>query len=148
MGNTQHRSRLSRRQLALLHVARRELGLDDTAYRDLLESATGVRSAADLDYAGFRALLRRLERLGFRPRGAPRDYGRRPGMATPAQIDYIRGLWRRYRGRDDEAALRNWLHRRFGISDLRFLDRGMAHQTLVALKAMVARRREGQGARG
>lgn len=37
-----------RRRLALIHAARRDIGLDDPAYRSLLAGATGVESAADL----------------------------------------------------------------------------------------------------
>ncbi len=149
--HAQHASQLTRRQLALLHVAKARLGLDDETYRDLLEGETGVRSARDLDDVGFRAVLRRLRKLGFQPRaaGAVGRLADRPGMATARQLDYIRALWRRHAGADDAVHLRNWLRKRFGVDDLRFLDRRMAHETLVALKAMVARaeaRERGEGA--
>ena len=95
-------TQLTRRQLALLHVARERLGLDEDAYRDLLELEAGVRSARELDAEGFRAVLRRLERLGFHPRPREDALPARPGMATPAQLSYLTGLWHRYTGRSDD----------------------------------------------
>jgi hypothetical protein len=133
-----HQSRLTPRQLGLLHVAKARLGLDEQAYRDLLEDEAGVRSARDLDPAGFRAVLRRLQRLGFRPRPRPEE-AQRPGLASPAQLDYIRGLWRRYTGRADGRGLDVWLRKQCGVSAPERLDRAGAHKALVALKAMVAR---------
>jgi Bacteriophage Mu, GemA protein len=133
-----YRSELNPRQLAVLHVAKARLGLDDETYRDLLESEAGVRSARDLDGAGFAAVMRRLERLGFHAR-RPAALPERPGMASAAQLDYLRGLWRRYTGRRDERGLDTWLRKQCGAADLAALDRAGAHKALTALKAMVAR---------
>lgn len=137
--STERHSELTPKQFALLHVAKARLGLDDETYRDLLEDEAGVRSARDLDYAGFSAVVRRLDRLGFhaRTRGALPE--RPPGMASAAQIDYLRALWRRYTGRADERGLDAWLRKQTGAADLLALDRRGAHVALVALKAMVAR---------
>jgi Bacteriophage Mu, GemA protein len=133
-----HLSALTPRQLALLHVAKASLGLDEESYRDLLERESGVRSARDLDPEGFRAVVRRLERLGFHARR--RDtLPERPGMASAAQRDYIRALWRRYTGRSDEAGLDAWLRKQCGAAGLAALDRAGAHKALTALKAMVSR---------
>ena len=135
-------SHLTHKQLGLLHVAKDRLGLDDETYRDLLEDTAGVRSARDLDPDGFRAVLHRLERLGFHPlrrEGTPVHGPERPGMASWAQVDYIRGLWQRYTGRHDERGLDVWLRKQCGVSDPLRLDRADAHKALVALKAMVAR---------
>ena len=135
-------TRLSYKQLSLLHVAKARLGLDDEIYRDLLEDEAGVRSARDLDVEGFHAVLRRLERLGFHPlHGESAHLGEpeRRGMASWAQVDYLRVLWRRYTGRSDERGLDTWLRKQCGASNPERLDRAGAHKALVALKAMVAR---------
>ncbi len=132
-------SQLTYKQLSLLHVAKTRLELDDETYRDLLEDEAGVRSARELDAQGFRTVLRRLERLGFHPLHREGSRPERPGMASWAQIDYLRGLWRRYTGQDDERGLDTWLRKQCGVSDPLRLDRAGAHKALVALKAMVAR---------
>ena len=38
--------------LAKIHIAKKQLAMEDEAYRDLLFSIGRVRSAADLDFAG------------------------------------------------------------------------------------------------
>lgn len=54
-----------RRQLAAIHAARRDLGLDDDAYRTLLWTVARVRSAADLDEHGRGAVLDHLRTRGW-----------------------------------------------------------------------------------
>ena len=49
---------LDRKKLAVIHIVKRELGLSDDEYRDILQRETGVRSAKDLDDKGFRRLMR------------------------------------------------------------------------------------------
>ena len=46
------------KKLAVIHIVKRELGLSDDEYRDILQRETGVRSAKDLDEKGFRRLMR------------------------------------------------------------------------------------------
>lgn len=56
--------------LAAIHIAKKQLGLDENAYRDLMATVCGgVRSAADLDTAG-RQRLPRMRARQARPRGA------------------------------------------------------------------------------
>jgi len=76
------------RDLALIHVGKQQLGLDDDTYRTLLWGVAGVRSARDLDAAGRAEVLAWLHEHGFRPlAGAAR-------RSTP-QARYIRRLWAR-----------------------------------------------------
>jgi hypothetical protein len=113
-------------------------------YRTLLRDVAGVESSAALDDPGFERLMQRFEALGFQSNRAKRGYGRRPGMATPAQVEYIRRLWTEYTGGDNEASLNHWLEHSFGVTALRFADAEVAADALTALKAMVARRKNGQ----
>ncbi len=41
----------------MIHIVKKELNLSDSAYRNILESTAGVRSAKDLDTIGFRRLM-------------------------------------------------------------------------------------------
>lgn len=81
------------RDLAAIHVAKKRLGLDDDAYRDMLFAIARVRSAKDLDHAGRAAVLEHLRRTGF-TRAAPRRYGRRPVVPSDraAQINKLEAL--------------------------------------------------------
>lgn len=54
-----------KRELAQIHIAKAQLGLDDDTYRAMLWTVGRVRSAGDLDYAGRRAVLEHLKARGF-----------------------------------------------------------------------------------
>lgn len=73
-----------RKQLAAIHAARRDLGLDEDGYRLMLREVAGVDSAKDLDADGRRKVLDHLRRVGWekRPRKRVAQY---PG--TPHNID-------------------------------------------------------------
>lgn len=79
-----------RRELAAIHVAKKQLGLDDGTYRDMLWTVGRVRSAADLDHAGRQAVIEHLRRRGFvRPQAqeqpAPVDHGKKPIVPADRQ---------------------------------------------------------------
>ena len=48
---------MDRKKLAVIHIVKKELGLSDDEYRDILEKYAGVRSAKYLDEKGFRKLM-------------------------------------------------------------------------------------------
>lgn len=68
-----------RAELAKIHLAKKQLGLDDETYRAMLWMVARVHSAADLDDAGRQAVLDHLKARGFR--GGPRT---RSARTTPA----------------------------------------------------------------
>lgn len=60
------REQLQRRALlAKVHIAKKELGLDDGLYRAILKEEFGVESAADLRVEELEQLVRRFEEKGF-----------------------------------------------------------------------------------
>lgn len=135
---------ITRKQLALIHVASSKLGLSDDSYRSALAQVAGVTSSTELDQAGFEAMMGLFEYMGFRPLLAQgKSYGHRPGMASFAQIELIRALWREYTRNTyaGEAELNSWLERSFKLSSLRFLTAAAAPKVITALKAMKARSR-------
>jgi len=54
-----------RRDLAKIHIAKKQLGMDDETYRDMLLDVAGVKSAADLDDRGRSAVIKHLRKCGF-----------------------------------------------------------------------------------
>lgn len=132
---------LSNKQKAILHVAKAKLELTDAMYRVAMVQVTGKVSATEMDQGDFDALMGLFEHLGFRPLEASGpDYGARPGMASFAQLELIRTLWREYTGgRGTPDSLGKWIAHSFKVASLRFLTAGDARKAIVALKAMKQR---------
>jgi hypothetical protein len=133
---------ITKPQKAILHVAKAKLALDDDTYRQCLVRIAGVTSSVELDQAGFEAVMGFFDYCGFRPmgKGAPR-YGNRPGMATFAQLELIRELWRELHGQAecDDNHLIAWLLKYHKVASMRFLTLEAARKVIVALKAWKAR---------
>lgn len=68
---------IKKAQLAKVHIAKQQLGMDDDSYRALLTRVAGVKSAKDLNPRQMGAVLAELERLGFKPKST------RQGRAKP-----------------------------------------------------------------
>lgn len=99
--------------LAKIHIAKKELGMDEAAYRAMLRNVAGVDSAARLDESGRDRIIDHLKRLGFRPRPA------HPTI-TPGQYRKIRMLWLDLHAvglvRDpSEKAMRKYIKRMTGV---------------------------------
>jgi phage gp16-like protein len=48
---------IEKKKLALIHIVKKELKLDDKEYRNILRTATGVQSAKELNDAQFKKLM-------------------------------------------------------------------------------------------
>lgn len=143
-----------RQLLAKIHIAKRDLGLDEETYRGALEGQTGKRSAAEMTNDQIAKCLRHFVSLGWVPKSKPKKYddpagpegplGRRQKgdiySATPAQKRKIEVMWHDiYRGNSETKHLRQFLFNHFKVSDIRFLDKDKAYQAIEALKAMHSR---------
>jgi len=128
-------------KLSLIHVAKKQLALSEEDYRQILDQAAGVASARELSPGGFEAVMDRFEQLGFESTSTRRGYGHRRCMATPAQLALVRKGWAAYTaGEGTEVQLNAWLHAKFGVSALRFLDRWAVSKVIHALRCMNERR--------
>lgn len=89
--------RITSKQIAVLHVAKKQLGWDDATYRDVLRGIGGVASSRDLTHAAFEEVLAHAKHCGFHltaplfQRVAP--VAARP-LPTPAQTHLLRELFR------------------------------------------------------
>lgn len=139
-------AKLSASKLALVHVARRDLQLEEDIYRATLQDVARVSSSRELTEEGFEALMAHFERLGFKPKrqlaaAQVVNLGDRPGMATVKQVDYIRALFFEWIGRVDDATLMKWIEGRYHVSAMRFLDVVRAQKAIEGLKRMTERKR-------
>jgi phage gp16-like protein len=89
--SVRRRSNSSRkRELAMIHIAADQLGLDEATYRDMLWTVARVRSAGELDEHGRDAVLAHLKQCGWRAtRNKPSPY--RAG----SQAALVRHIWTR-----------------------------------------------------
>jgi phage gp16-like protein len=65
--------------LAKIHIAKKDLGLDDETYRAMLQQHGGVTSSKDLTPLGAAKVLQHLEKAGFKPKASQ---GKRPKPAA------------------------------------------------------------------
>lgn len=81
----------SKADLAKIHIAKKELGLTDEVYRDILKARFRKDSSAKLTPSQAFALIRHFERLGWKPSRQPTL----PGMNIPSdpQSKKILALW-------------------------------------------------------
>lgn len=160
MGASRAKTGITQKQRRLLRAAISRLGLNEFYY-EILSSKGGAASSKALTQEGFRAIMAHLEDLGFElaEAGYPRyvqkwqGLGQRPGMATVKELAMIEYLWDQvefYWNKDGEGnppspslrrirALQGFLHKRFCVDHLRFLDAKQAHGMIEALKAIKAR---------
>ena len=131
MKNTPARNR----KLAAVHVLKKNLALDDTAYRDIIESVTGKRSAAACSDIELKTLLSRLHAVGRRrsPK-LPVRPEERGNLCSEAQRSYIKGLWALASREKTDSSLRAMIKRIAGVDDLRFLDASGARKVILALR--------------
>jgi len=125
-----------RAALAKLHCAKRDLRLDDDAYRAILRQVTGKESAADLDAIELSAVLDKMAKLGFvSPRtlaseGGPGGPQQRKAQALGHDLGELGVL-------EDlsEAGLRVFSRRLTGVQALEWADAHQLNQIIEALKA-------------
>ena len=77
-----------RRELAAIHIAKKDLAMDDGTYRDMLFAVARVRSAGDLDQGGRTAVIEHLRKSGFARRQRPSpavERAKKPAVAADCQ---------------------------------------------------------------
>ncbi len=75
-------------QLSKIHIAKKDLGLDDETYRALLARVAGVRSAKDLNPRQFGAVLAEFGRLGWES-ASTKKHGRKAPAAAPDRAKLV-----------------------------------------------------------
>ncbi|MDH0894395.1 MULTISPECIES: regulatory protein GemA [unclassified Pseudomonas] len=127
------------RLIKLIHVGRRELGMDDETYRLMLAGMKGMggaTSSADLTVPNLYRVLEQLKQKGFKVR--PNKKGKRPLAADP-QSKKIRSLWLELHGQGavhdpSEEALAKFVATMTGVAALQWLSSAQASQVIESLK--------------
>ncbi|RLQ88894.1 regulatory protein GemA [Notoacmeibacter ruber] len=126
--------------LATIHIGKKALGLDDDAYRDLLERETGKRSAKGLSETERGRVIDAMRRAGFKPASKGLRNGLEGRFAKKLQALWIAG-WNLGLVRDRrDSALTSFVKRQTGLDAVRFChDAADARKAVEALKAWLAR---------
>ena len=126
------------RLIKLIHVARRELCMDDDTYRLLLSGMKGLggaTSTADLSVPNLYRVLEQLKQRGFKVRPSKKQ---RP-LAADDQSKKIRALWLTLHGMGEvrdpsEDALAKFVMKMTGVQALQWLSSDQASQVIENLK--------------
>lgn len=136
-------------ELAKIHIACQQLGMDEDSYRAMLMAIGRVQSSADLDVFGRARVLEHLVSLGWRP--VPRGRSDHKIAATPAnpQDKKIRALWLAMADAGivknrEEAALLAYVKRVTGCDRLEWITSAQAGRVIESLKQWQERTRRSQ----
>ncbi|MDR1575314.1 MAG: regulatory protein GemA, partial [Treponema sp.] len=118
--------------IQLIHVGKSKMGLSNDAYRAFLDGICGKESCADMTLRQLTAVLRAMRGNGFEQ--APRRvHPEEKGMANLAQLEYIKGMWKKCARNKSDAALRTFVNRIAHVKTLRFLTVYSAREVILAL---------------
>ena len=74
-------------ELAQIHIARQQLGMDDDTYRNVLWTVARVRSSRDLDWSGRKRVLDHMKACGFKVRPKRLPTAHKPLAMTKEAIE-------------------------------------------------------------
>jgi phage gp16-like protein len=131
--------------IQVLHIARKQCGLDDEAYRALLWGSAGVESSGGITtWKQYTDCLAAFKKLGFKVQSKTSaksklketepQQGRSERMISSRQEYYIRGLWDLASRVKNEASLRRMIKRIGGVDNIQWLTRETARKVILALR--------------
>lgn len=133
------RTDLKKREITLIQIARRQLGMEDDSYYAMLWSVARVHSSTELDFAGRKKVLEHLEACGFK-----RTKPQARKLADDPQSKMIRALWLRLHEvgkvrNPSETALAAFVKSQTKRDDLHWLSGKEASALIEQLKKWLAR---------
>ncbi len=138
--------------IRLIHVAKRDLQLDDDTYRAILQRVAGKESSSDLNVSELEKVLEHMKRSGFKVRSkgkAPRTAKQakakpsRP-LAQDAESRKVRALWLFLHQLDvvknpSEEALAAYVKRIAGVDALQWINGEQAERLIETMKKWAMR---------
>lgn len=122
----------SQRLLAQIHIAKKQLGMDDDTYRRMLHQVTGLHSCTGMSAQQLRDVLARLKASGFKVKA------KRQGRATPQPAPDLAALMSKVEALLAEA-VRPWAYadsmarHMFKIDRVEWLEAAQLEKLMVAL---------------
>lgn len=123
--------------IQLIHVGKKQLGLDDDLYREVLESCTGKTSSKLMNIAQLESVLERMKQLGFTVESKVKTGVN--NLADDVQSKLIRHLWLQLHEagqvrNSSEKALAKFVENKVGVSALQFLSTKNADMIITHLR--------------
>lgn len=125
--------------LAKIHVAKKQLALDDETYRDVLERVTGLRSAKELEERELVRVLDAFRQSGWVDSSKSANAAQTPKSTKP----HVRKIWALWTAmcksgyvdaKDTRAALRAFVENRTSVTDPEWLTPEQATTVIESLK--------------
>ncbi len=127
-----------RKEIAQIHVAKKELGLDDETYRAMLWAIARVRSSADLDWEGRKRVLDHMKAKGWKNNSKRRP---EPAKGKKALVGKIRALLINHSsGAKSDAYADGISQRMFGVEKFTWCDDSQLYGIVQALMVDARRR--------
>lgn len=126
--------RARKAMIAKIHIAKKELKLDDYSYRYILRETTGKDSCKNMSYQELQMVLQVLYGLGFSPKKKASIY-----ELSPDKDGIIRNLTRvaeSVMGSGWKKRIRGYIRKKFGIDELRFLNYRQLTDVFAFLRAI------------
>lgn len=125
--------------IAMVHIAKSRMGMDDETYRDWLENQTSQRSSAALTVAQLLKLVKTLREGGYLeapPVSAKVIAGKGANRPTQAQWKTARGLVKKIglEGDLDGEAFASFVRRVAKVDSPRFLTKATMAHVLIGLE--------------
>lgn len=144
---------ISNKQISIIHTLTHKLGMDDAAYRQMLNDNFRVDSSKSLTFAQAKILIGKLKSFipseveeSHSPRSGKQkkydDLANRPGyMASPRQLRLIDALWMTNPAVKEKtaAALNHFIERIAGVSHIRFLEKRMVNKVINAINHLTTK---------
>lgn len=139
--------------IAMVHIAKARMNMDDETYRDWLDKNTGKRSSAALTVAQLLALVKTLRDGGYLeepPVRAKVIAGKGANRPTQAQWNTARGLVKKIGldGELDGEAFASFVRRVAKVDSPRFLTRATMAHVLIGLEKWLLERAAKGGSNG
>ncbi len=141
------------RRVRKIHALKNALALSEDEYRLTLLHNFRVDSSKMLTGGQQEELIKEMESQAtergvwqkYEGKARFESYGKRSGMASPAQLRKIEALWKDASDTRDQKsrakALRSFLNRHFKIADLRFLDQATTNKVIHTLNHIVRQKK-------
>lgn len=140
------------KQKSMIHQLTSLLGIEKDVYKEMLFNGFKVESSKDLTYEQASELISSLKKdavaaglweykKSFNKHKFSNLQGRESNMASPKQLRMIEAMWADYSKADTSEtrakAFRVFLSKRFGVSDIQFIDKPTASKVIYTLVKMV-----------